>query len=477
MATIDNRFVICPNCGTEIVDSDCCEFCGTEINRDAVDIIDVDVESPGSIYKALEGYSIKKILGLKISGKIDARDFRYIRDKCTSLRFLDLSEVKVFAYKGKDGSRDYYDITTYDANTIPEEAFYNVHLRRGMTSLEHIILPPSITMIGRSSFKLLCNLKKINFPEGLVIIDDNAFEGVALAQIELPSTISKIGKGVFWGCTNLSSIKVLASKPPYINYTFNHCHRELVVPKGTYATYVDSLWRKYIYIIKDTGGVENNIEEDNKAQDQSANNNQKHIADSSYLSNGCLVSIFVGIICIFGFMVMYYIRPEVFSINAPYENEVLAEPAPANITRPDEDVDNLTKERDDAFVSYVQSCSAFIYTLYENYVFGREDFSKVASKILSPEVRQFLIDNYGYELEEGEVGYAIWLFRSGRQDGPSDVTQVERIEHLEENWFRVYYTDMGHECETDLKLEIHDGEIRVSDMRSDEVDYHKRLKN
>lgn len=225
--------------------------------------------------------------------------------------------------------------------------------------------------------------------------------------------------------------------------------------------------------------VDNNKEDDNKVQDQSANNNQKHIADSSYLSNGCLVSIFVGIICIFGFMVMYYIRPEVFSINAPYENEVLAEPAPANITRPDEDVDNLTKERDDAFVSYVQSCSAFIYTLYENYVFGREDFSKVASKILSPEVRQFLRDNYnyGFELEEGDVGYAIWLFRSGFQDGPNDISQVDRIEHLGENWFRVYYTDMGIKGKTDLKLENHDGEIRVSDMRSDEVDYYKRLKN
>ena len=144
-----------------------------------------------------------------------------------------------------------------------------------------------------------------------------------------------------------------------------------------------------------------------------------------------------------------------------------------SITTKSDSIDKYT----DASTLNSYGCEEFLYTLYKDYVFGASDFNKIAPKILSQEVSQFLQDNYGYILEEGEIGYAVWMFRTGYQDGPNDVRVFERFIHLGGGWVRVYYTDMGHDGVTDLKLEIHNGAIRIADMRSEQVDYHKRLMN
>ena len=49
--------------------------------------------------------------------------------------------------------------------------------------------------------------------------------------------------------------------------------------------------------------------------------------------------------------------------------------------------------------------------------------------------------------------YSFWYFRTGCQDGPSDVSKVESIEPLEEGWYRVTYSDLGNPGVTDVKVE------------------------
>jgi hypothetical protein len=56
-----------------------------------------------------------------------------------------------------------------------------------------------------------------------------------------------------------------------------------------------------------------------------------------------------------------------------------------------------------------------------------------------------------------ENTYSWWAFRTGYQDGPSDVSSLDGIESLGQGWYRVSYTDMGIEATTDVKLK--DGKI------------------
>lgn len=79
---------------------------------------------------------------------------------------------------------------------------------------------------------------------------------------------------------------------------------------------------------------------------------------------------------------------------------------------------------------------------YNDYVFGNKDFSKIANKVCTPRLLQYLKDAYEYECEDGEC-YAMWLFRSGNQDGTSDECRVVNVKDEGDGWVGVFFIDMG----------------------------------
>ena len=79
---------------------------------------------------------------------------------------------------------------------------------------------------------------------------------------------------------------------------------------------------------------------------------------------------------------------------------------------------------------------------YNDYVFGNKDFSKIANKVCTPRLLQYLKDAYEYECEDGEC-YAMWLFRSGNQDGTSDECRVVSVKDEGDGWVGVLFIDMG----------------------------------
>lgn len=79
---------------------------------------------------------------------------------------------------------------------------------------------------------------------------------------------------------------------------------------------------------------------------------------------------------------------------------------------------------------------------YNDYVFGNKDFSRIANKVCTPRLLQYLKDAYEYECENGEC-YAMWLFRSGNQDGTSDECRVVNVKDEGDGWVGVLFIDMG----------------------------------
>lgn len=80
----------------------------------------------------------------------------------------------------------------------------------------------------------------------------------------------------------------------------------------------------------------------------------------------------------------------------------------------------------------------FFQNLYNNYVFGNEDFANI-SKNFAPDIVQKLKDDYDFDGE----GYAVWELRSGNQDGDSDVCSVDSVVSEGNGWYKVWFTDMG----------------------------------
>lgn len=78
------------------------------------------------------------------------------------------------------------------------------------SSLEEIVLPSSVSLIGQYSFAFNVDLKKITFNDGLKRIDSSAFFFTKLEKIDLPQTIEEIGKLAFYK-TDISSLKIPSS--------------------------------------------------------------------------------------------------------------------------------------------------------------------------------------------------------------------------------------------------------------------------
>ena len=68
-------------------------------------------------------------------------------------------------------------------------------------SLEKVILPESLTLIGKNAFASCKSLKDINVPDGLEEIQSSAFAKCEeLTEIILPENTEKIGGNAFNNC-------------------------------------------------------------------------------------------------------------------------------------------------------------------------------------------------------------------------------------------------------------------------------------
>ena len=94
---------------------------------------------------------------------------------------------------------------------IPNACFYR-------NSFSQIELPSTLKVIGERAFQNNSHIgNAIVFPEGLLTIGSNAFDGCgSIPSITLPSTIQTIGSSALKNCNKISSITCDAVEPPSI---------------------------------------------------------------------------------------------------------------------------------------------------------------------------------------------------------------------------------------------------------------------
>lgn len=113
--------------------------------------------------------------------------------------------------------------------TIGEKAFYNCN------SLSNIVIPSSVITIDEMAFGICDSLRTITFENGSKIyeIKDYAFAGYLVDEevgnsnlindINLPSNLNYLGKGVFSGCKSLNSINICDNINQLNSYLFYGC--------------------------------------------------------------------------------------------------------------------------------------------------------------------------------------------------------------------------------------------------------------
>ena len=102
-------------------------------------------------------------------------------------------------------------------------------------SLSEIVIPSSVTSIGKGAFSYCVSLSEIVIPSSVTSIGDSAFSSCdSLSKIVIPSSVTSIGKGAFSRCYSLSEIVIPSSVTSIGKGTFSYCYSlsEIVIPSS-----------------------------------------------------------------------------------------------------------------------------------------------------------------------------------------------------------------------------------------------------
>jgi len=175
---------------------------------------DFNVTTPGTLKSLLDARGELYIFDMKVTGNIDARDIKCLRDNNPALAFLDLTETTINEYIANEGTANEQ---FYAANEMPVSAFAN---SRGTSPLVSIKLPNNITAISESAFSGCTALTEVIFPPSVITIGNGVFSGcTAFKSFIIPTTIKTIGAGVFSYCDGLTSLTIPNSVTSFGGFT------------------------------------------------------------------------------------------------------------------------------------------------------------------------------------------------------------------------------------------------------------------
>lgn len=129
------------------------------------------VPKAGTLVELMTEEEANTITHLTLKGKLNAVDFRHLRDEFKHLRFLDLSEASISRYAGKGGTRN--GLALYPISVLPDYAFCRQtsdSTYESKHTLHHVILPTKVKAIGERAFHgcdrlMLCEMRQSEAPD------------------------------------------------------------------------------------------------------------------------------------------------------------------------------------------------------------------------------------------------------------------------------------------------------------------------
>ena len=124
------------------------------------------VSKPGTLISMMTEEEANQVTHLTLTGKINAVDFKHLRDEFKNLQALDIANASISMYSGKEGT--YPDkFYIYMPNFVPAYAFCKMEngIAKGKPTLKKVVLSEKIKNIEDAAFMgcenlNICQIKK-----------------------------------------------------------------------------------------------------------------------------------------------------------------------------------------------------------------------------------------------------------------------------------------------------------------------------
>ena len=190
-------------------------------------LITTQVDEAGTLPSKISASEKYLITNLKIVGKINGTDLKFIREMAGrdfngektdgKLSILDLSEAKIV--EGGDAYISYNSLCKSTSNDkLGDFAF------EGCSGLTSLTLPSGVTKIGCYALSSCIGLTSLTLPSSVTEIGEHAFLNCrGLTNFTIPSGVTKIGAGAFFCCYGLISLTIPSSVTAIGSQAFNAC--------------------------------------------------------------------------------------------------------------------------------------------------------------------------------------------------------------------------------------------------------------
>ena len=220
--------------------------------------ITLTLDKAGTLPTKISANEKNLITNLKIVGKINGTDLKFIREMAGcdydgketdgKLSILDLSDAKIV-----EGGSAYYSDRD-DGFICTSNDKLGDYVFNGCSGLTSLTLPSSVTEIGEGAFLNCRGLTNFTIPSGVTSIGHGAFFCCyGLISLTIPSCVTAIGSRAFNDCSGLTSIYAYMEKLPETGSNlFLGCDEKkctVYVPKGTGNAYFRSAEFGYFYNI------------------------------------------------------------------------------------------------------------------------------------------------------------------------------------------------------------------------------------
>ena len=98
-----------------------------------------------------------------------------------------------------------------------------VSILYGNSTVTKVMIPKSVTTLGRGAFFSCKSLKSINIPNSVTSIEDYAFCNSSLTSIDIPNSVTSIEQNAFSSCSSLTSIDIPNSVTSIGDSAFSSC--------------------------------------------------------------------------------------------------------------------------------------------------------------------------------------------------------------------------------------------------------------